>query len=87
MDYSLGTPAHTLVLATADEFSDSYQHVIEEVLMSDSHQGGTVNSNVVSDMVYLTYPNGGSGLLGGVYKLVREPILRQLRKQCFPGHR
>ena len=59
VDYSLGTPAHTLLLATADEFSDAYQHVIEEVLSSDSHQGGTVNPNVVSDMVYITYPNGG----------------------------
>ena len=59
-DFSLGTPAHALVLATAREFSDSYQHVAEEILESDSRQGGPINPKVRSDMVYLRYPNAGA---------------------------
>ena len=59
-DPDLGTPAHTLVLATARAFSDSYQHVAEEILESDSRQGAPVNPLVRSDMVYLRYPNAGA---------------------------
>ncbi len=57
---SLGTPAHALVLASSSGHSDSYQHVIEEVLLSDSQQGGTVNPKVRADMVYFEYPQGGA---------------------------
>ena len=57
---SLGTPAHALVLASSSGHSDAYQHVIEEVLMSDSQQGGTVNPKVRADMVYFEYPKGGA---------------------------
>ena len=57
---SLGTPAHALVLASSSGHSDAYQHVIEEVLMSDSQQGGTVSSKVRADMVYFEYPKGGA---------------------------
>lgn len=60
VDDALGTPRGTLVLATATGFDDSYQHVSEEVLMSDSFQGGSVNPLVRADMVYLEYPNGGA---------------------------
>ena len=59
-DVTLGTPDHALVLATSFGHSDSYQHVIEEVLMSDSQQGGSTNRKVHSDMVYFEYPNGGA---------------------------
>jgi N,N-dimethylformamidase len=59
-DRGLGTPAHTLVLATATGFSDGYQAVVEEILMADSRQGGTVNRRVRADMTYLEYPNGGA---------------------------
>lgn len=60
VDYGLGTPPHTLLLATATGFSDSYQHVIEEVLQSDSKQGGSTNPLVKGDMVYFRYPNEGA---------------------------
>ena len=60
VDYGLGTPHHTLLLATATGFSDSYQHVIEEVLQSDSKQGGSTNPLVKGDMVYFRYPNEGA---------------------------
>jgi N,N-dimethylformamidase len=59
-DRGLGTPAHTFLLATATGFSDGYQAVIEEILMADSRQGGTVNPRVRADMTYLEYPNGGA---------------------------
>jgi len=59
-DSSLGTPHHALILATSSGHSDAYQHVIEEVLISDSRQGGTVNPKVRADMVYFEYPNGGA---------------------------
>jgi N,N-dimethylformamidase len=59
-DRGLGTPAHTFLLATATGFSDGYQAVVEEILMADSRQGGTVNPRVRADMTYLTYPNGGA---------------------------
>jgi N,N-dimethylformamidase len=58
-DITLGTPPHTLVLATTTGFSDVYQHVIEEVLMSDSMQGGSINPLVKGDMVYFEGPKGG----------------------------
>jgi N,N-dimethylformamidase len=59
-DRNLGTPAQTRLLATATGFSDGYQAVVEDVLMNDSMQGGTVNPRVRADMVYLAYPNGGA---------------------------
>ncbi len=59
-DPALGTPAHAVVLATTSGFSDSYQHVVEEVSASDSRQGGTVNPEVRGDMVFFETPNGGA---------------------------
>ena len=59
-DIALGTPTHALVLATATGFSDVYQHVVEEVLISDSKQGGSVNSMVKGDMAYFEGENGGA---------------------------
>lgn len=59
-DDELGTPAHTLRLASSFGHSDSYQHVIEEVLMSNSMQGGTIEPRVRADMVYFEYPNNGA---------------------------
>ena len=60
VDHALGTPRRTIVLATAAGFSDSYQRVIEEVLVADSAQGGTVDDLVKADMVLLEYPKGGA---------------------------
>ena len=58
-DVELGTPAHAIVLATTEGFSDVYQHVIEEVLLNDGLQGGTVNDLVKGDIVFFEGPNGG----------------------------
>jgi N,N-dimethylformamidase len=59
-DPSLGTPPHALVVATATGFSDSYQHVIEECLLSTPHEGGTTQPLVRADVVYFEGPNGGA---------------------------
>jgi N,N-dimethylformamidase len=59
-DIDLGTPPHALVLATATGFSDLYQHVIEEALLMDGMQGGTVNPMVKSDIVFYEGPKGGA---------------------------
>ena len=58
-DADLGTPPHALVTASASGFSDAYQHVVEEVLISDSRQGGTVNPLVKGDLLFFEGPNGG----------------------------
>ena len=60
VDYPIGSPAHTLLLAQSFGHSDAYQHVVEEVNTSDSRQGGTVNKLVHADLAYLEYPNGGA---------------------------
>jgi N,N-dimethylformamidase len=59
-DHALGTPPHALVLASARGFSDSYQHVVEEVGASNSLQGGSVEPRVRADMVFYETPNGGA---------------------------
>ncbi|MFI0366899.1 N,N-dimethylformamidase beta subunit family domain-containing protein [Actinomadura sp. 1N219] len=60
VDAALGTPPHTVVLATADGFSDSFQLAVEEILQSNSRQGGTVEPRVHADMAFFEYPNGGA---------------------------
>ncbi len=59
-DHALGTPTHALVLATADGFSQDYQHVVEEVLGMDASKTEVGNPLVRSDMVYFEYQNGGA---------------------------
>jgi N,N-dimethylformamidase len=60
VDYALGSPAHTLILAQSFGHSDEYQHVVEEVNTSNSRQGGTVNNLVHAHLAFLEYPNGGA---------------------------
>lgn len=66
-DYVLGTPVGTLLLASTrnSDFSDSYQHVVEEIMMSNSRQGATVNELVRADMVLVPYPQGGAVFSAG----------------------
>jgi N,N-dimethylformamidase beta subunit-like, C-terminal len=60
VDEELGTPPHALVLATARGFTDAYQATSEDILTSDSQQGGTVSPLVRSDLVFFERPNGGA---------------------------
>jgi N,N-dimethylformamidase len=59
-DFALGTPPHALILATATGFSDSYQHVVEEILSTDGERGGTASPLVRADIVYFEGPRGGA---------------------------
>jgi N,N-dimethylformamidase len=60
-DFALGTPPHTLILASSSGHSDAYQHVVEQINTSNgARPGGTGNSLVRADMVFLEYPNGGA---------------------------
>jgi N,N-dimethylformamidase len=65
LDYRLGTPANAVLLATASGFSDSYQHVVEEVAVSDSRQGGSVSPDVRADLVYTQLEGGGAVFSAG----------------------
>lgn len=60
LDYTLGSPPHALVVASSTVMDDSFQHVTEEVPLSDSLQGGTVNPLVRADMVFFEMPKGGA---------------------------
>ncbi len=60
MDHSLGTPDHALLLATADGFTDLYQISIEDQLCCNPNTGGSKNSMVRSDIVFMEGPNGGA---------------------------
>ncbi len=59
-DTGLGTPEHALVIAEAIGFSDNYQSVSEEILLSDSLQGGPVSPTVRADVLYYEGPNDGA---------------------------
>ena len=60
-DFALGTPPHTLVLASSSGHSDAYQHVVEQINTSNgARTGGTQNPLIRADMVFLEYPNGGA---------------------------
>ena len=60
MDFDLGTPAHTLLLASATGFSEDYLPVVEEAPAIDSSLTQTPNPLVRADMVFFEYPNGGA---------------------------
>jgi len=60
MDPALGSPGHTLLLASADGYSDLYQLAIEEQLVSTPHTGGSSNPQIRADMVYFETPNDGA---------------------------
>jgi N,N-dimethylformamidase len=60
LDFELGSPPHACLLASATGFSDSYQHVVEEVASSDSKQGGSVSPFVRGDMVFFELADGGA---------------------------
>jgi len=60
-DHAQGTPPETVLLASAkDGFSDTYNGVVENVLMEGSDSKASMNPAVRADMTYLEYPNGGA---------------------------
>ncbi|GAA5155502.1 large subunit of N,N-dimethylformamidase [Pseudonocardia eucalypti] len=59
-DLALGTPAHTLLLATsAGRHSDNYPLVAEDIYFPFDGMGGTDSFQVRADVVYFTTAGGG----------------------------
>lgn len=59
-DAELGTPPHTLVLASSEQHTDSYLHVNEMIGHMYPAIGGTENPKVRADMVFFETGNGGA---------------------------
>jgi N,N-dimethylformamidase len=61
LDYALGSPPDTLLLATSrGRHDDGYLLVHEDQLISELRVGGTTNSKVGADMTYLENGSGGA---------------------------
>ena len=59
-DLSLGTPPHTLILASSEPLTDNYPLVQEDVMFMHPGMGGTQHPLVRADMTYFTAPNDGA---------------------------
>jgi len=59
-DLTLGTPPHSLILASSEPFTDNYPLVQEDVMFMHPGMGGTQHPLVRADMVYFTTPNDGA---------------------------
>ncbi len=60
LDYALGSPPHTLLLASATDYSRHYLPVIEDVLEISASLIAEQDPNVRADMVYFEMPDGGA---------------------------
>ncbi|GII60419.1 large subunit of N,N-dimethylformamidase [Sphaerisporangium krabiense] len=60
VDYSLGTPANTILLGRSQPFGEQYMHVVEEINTSALFEGGDTNPMVRGDITLMHYPNGGA---------------------------
>lgn len=59
-DPDLGSPPGTLVLASSEELTDAYFHVVEEVDVMRAGLSGTYDPDVRADVVYFETPSGGA---------------------------
>jgi N,N-dimethylformamidase len=60
-DAAAGTPEHTVLLATANQFTDAYQTAIERATAIAPWYGGSdPRSGLRGDMTITTGPNGGA---------------------------
>lgn len=64
-DLYLGTPPHTLLLATSFGHSDNYPLVSEDIGYAFPGRGGTQDPQVRGDMAYFTTPAGGAVFAAG----------------------
>ena len=60
VDPLLGTPPHTLKLASSVGHTDLYLLVAEEILVTTPNLSGTQNENVRADMAFFEGPEGGA---------------------------
>ena len=59
VDYGLGTPAHTLILATASDYPPATMPVIEDFTQFYGTTNAGMREKVRADMVYFETPGGG----------------------------
>ena len=60
LDYGLGTPPETLLLASSSDHDDSYWHVVEEVSNLGIQECGKASTFVRADMTFYEHPAGGA---------------------------
>ena len=60
VDHTLGTPEHTLILASSERHTDVYLMTPEDMLDPVPGLGGTEADIIRSDMVFFETPNGGA---------------------------
>ena len=60
IDFNLGTPHHTVVLASSSGHGPSINPVIEDHLQVGSHMRPENSPNVRADMIYFETPNNGA---------------------------
>ena len=81
IDYELGSPHHTLLLASSSGHGPSINPVIEDFLQTGSSMRPENSPNVHADMVYFETPKPWGRLLGGFHLLVCQPVPQPLRQQ------
>ena len=59
-ELALGTPPNTLLVASSEGHTDSYQRVVEEIYFTYPGAGGTQDPAVRGDVVYFTTAGGGA---------------------------
>lgn len=64
-DAALGTPHHTLVLATADQLDDTYLLASEEILTNRPNVVGDLSPLIRADLTFFETPSGGAVLSTG----------------------
>ena len=64
-DLNLGTPPHTLIVASSGGHSDNYMLVSEETLYTFPGMTGTYDYRIRADITYFTTPNNGACLSTG----------------------
>ncbi len=60
LDYALGTPPHTLLLASSEPHHDSYWHVVEETSIPGIHECGARSKKVRANITFYEHPGGGA---------------------------
>jgi N,N-dimethylformamidase len=59
LDRGLGSPPHTLLLASSEGHTDTYRVVSEEIMATYPGTGGTENDWVRADMTFFETAGGG----------------------------
>jgi N,N-dimethylformamidase len=60
LDYILGTPPQTLLLASSEPHHDSYWHVVEEISIPGIHECGAKSKKVQAHLAYYEHSGGGA---------------------------